>query len=184
VRLLVPRSLSVEEVRRRLHRKGYPASEIDETVGDLVARGYLNDPLLAYNVATSLAVRRLFGKARIAAELRRRGVAGDIIAEALERAFAEVDEDELALKAAGRHATPVPGPGGESARGRIARALLRRGFSGGTVSRTLRRLSAEHGTRNEQSAPVEPAQLDAAGHGDELDPEEVTPENDDDDDEF
>src|SRR5262249_48055996 len=117
VRLLAPRALSVHEVRVRLARRGYSHEEVRSAVEELTSRGFLDDRTLAYNVATTLAERRLYGRPRVAAELARRGVAAEAIGEALERAFAGLDEDAMARKAAGRHAGAAPidqrGPGGD-----------------------------------------------------------------------
>jgi len=135
VRLLAPRALTVREIRIRLARRGYAPEEVDVAIDALTARGFLDDGALAYNVATTLAERRLYGKPRVAAELARRGVAAQAIDEALERAFAGLDEDAMALKAAGRRAGSVPND--QRVRERVARSLLRRGFSRGAIARTL-----------------------------------------------
>jgi regulatory protein len=136
VRLLAPRALTVHEVRTRLARRGYPSVDADEAIATLLERGYLDDRALAYNVATILAERRLFGKPRVAAELARRGVAAAAIGDAVERAFAGLDEDAMALRAAARGGRGLPDD--ERGRERMARALLRRGFSRGAVARVLR----------------------------------------------
>jgi len=156
VRLLGPRALTAREVRARLARRGYPADEIDEAILALTARGYLDDRALAYNVATTLAERRLYGKPRIAAELSRRGVAADAIGEALERVFAGLDEDAMARKAAGRGSAAGAVPTDKRARERTARSLLRRGFSRGAVARAL---------GNNASGAGSAADTDAEHHG-------------------
>jgi regulatory protein len=135
VRLLAPRGLTVHEVRTRLARRGYSREEIDAAIEELAARGFLDDRALAYNAATILAERRLYGRPRVAAELARRGVAADTIGEAFERAFAGLDEDSMARKAAGKGAGAVLID--RRARERTARSLLRRGFSRGAVARVL-----------------------------------------------
>ena len=135
VRLLAPRALTVHEIRTRLARRGYSEQETAAAIDELTARGFLDDRALAYNVATALAERRLYGRSRVAADLARRGVAGDAIGEALERAFAGLDEDAMARKAASRRAGAVPVD--KRARERMARSLLRRGFSRGAVARVL-----------------------------------------------
>ena len=153
VRLLAPRALTVHELRARLARRGYTLEEARDAVEDLLARGFLDDRALAYNVATTLAERRLFGKTRVAAELARRGVAAETIVEALERAFAGLDEDEMARKAAGRAgAVPVD----KRTRERTARALLRRGFSRGAVARALER----GGTASEDDSDAAAADIE------------------------
>ena len=109
MRLLAPRALTVAEVRARLGRRGYSPE-------------------------ATLAERRLYGKSRVAAELARRGIAPDAIGDALERAFAGLDEDVMARKAFGRAGSV---PADRRGRERAVRALLRRGFSRGAVARAL-----------------------------------------------
>ena len=145
VRLLAPRALTVHEVRARLVRRGYSDQEIRAAIEELTSRGFLDDRALAYNVATTLAERRLYGRPRVAAELARRGVAAEAIGEALERAFAGLDEDAMARRAAGRRAGAAPND--KRAQGRMVRSLLRRGFSRGAVARVL---------GGEAAAPDEP----------------------------
>jgi regulatory protein len=169
VRLLAPRALSAHEVRSRLGRRGYPADEIGAAIEALSARGFLDDRALAYNVATTLAERRLFGKSRVAAELARRGVAAEAIGEALERAFAGLDEDAMARKAAGRRAGADPND--KRARERTARSLLRRGFSRGAVARALGGTIAEADAgAGEDSADIEESEDLRHDHDFERDP--------------
>ncbi len=158
LRLLATRSLTVHEIRSRLALRGHGPAEVERVVASLLSRGYLDDRLLAYNLASSLAARRLYGRARVAAELRRRGVPDDAIAEALDRAFAELDEDELALAAARRLAPGGRSPSGDKARQRIARSLLRRGLARGSVVRALRTVAGEEAA----------AQVEREGEDDEF----------------
>ena len=139
VRMLAARALTVREIRDRLRRKGFGDPEISSAVASLVERGYLDDRTLAYNVALARA-RRLYGKARIEAELKRRGVAQDLAGEAAGNAFEELDEDELAAKAAAR-AAAGRGKAGRDPAG-TARSLLRRGFSRGAVAKAVRAVGA------------------------------------------
>lgn len=130
VKLLAGRALTEQEVRDRLGRRGHPPEEIERTVAALRARGYLDDAQLAYNQARSLATRRFYGRARVVAELRRRGVPAGVLSEALQRAFADLDEDALAIQAARK--------AGQGSPERAARSLLRRGWSRGAVAKALR----------------------------------------------
>ena len=130
------RALSARELHERLARRGVPGREIEDVVSSLRARGYLDDRALAYNVAASRA-NALFGRSRVAAELMRRGVERGTIAEAVARAFADHDEDDLACRAAIKLLGSRSSPDSERARVRLARSLLRRGFSRGAVRKAL-----------------------------------------------
>ena len=143
MRLLAARPLTIQEVRQRLVRGGHEAAEIDRTIRGLLSRGYLDDRLLAYNLASSLAARRLYGRVRVQAELRRRGVPKDTIAEAVEKAFADLDEDGMALAAARRLAPSGRIPPGDKTRQRIVRSLLRRGLPMSAVAKALRSMAGE-----------------------------------------
>lgn len=136
LRLLGARALSAREVGDRLARRGFAPDEIDSTLASLLERGYLDDQSLAYTVAASRA-KRLFGRPRVVAELKRRGVSAGVIDEAVSRAFAEIDEGDLARQAAAKLGGGHPSPASPSARARMARALMRRGFSAGAVFQVL-----------------------------------------------
>lgn len=135
--MLAARGLTVQEVRTRLSRRGFAQGEIALAVERLLARGYLDDRTLAYNVA-SARVKRLYGRARVAADLGRRGVPARLIPEAVARAFSEVDEDDLASQAAARELGSRSRRLGDRRGVRAAHALVRRGFSRGAALRALR----------------------------------------------
>jgi regulatory protein len=139
LRMLAARALTVREIRQRLRRKGFQEPEITSAAARLVERGYLDDRALAYNVALARA-RRLYGRSRIEAELKRRGVATALAGEAAGKAFEELDEDELAAKAALKTAAARGRSGADP--GGVARSLLRRGFPRGAVAKALRALEA------------------------------------------
>ena len=144
--MLAARALSVREVRERLARRGYGRDEIESAVASLISQGYLDDTTLAYNVAASRAQQR-FGKIRVTALLGRRGVAPEIVTEAVHRVFADLDEDELAREAAEEAARRQSGPRDHRWTARIGRSLLRRGFSRGAVTTALRRMGSFGGGR-------------------------------------
>jgi regulatory protein len=137
VRLLASRALTAEEVRLRLARRGFPKDAADAAVADLTARGYLDDRAVAYNMVASRA-KRLLGRPRIAAELRRRGIAEPIVEEALRQTFAELDENDLVRRAAAKLLPGGRAPRDEREKGRMVRALARRGFSTGAIVRAVR----------------------------------------------
>ncbi len=140
VRLLAARALSVAEVRQRLARRGHSGEDIDSAVEALLVRRYLDDRALAYNVATSLTTRRMYARGRVALEIQRRGIDAVAARDALDRAFAGIDEEDMAIGAARAEASRArsSSEAGAGAAARIARALLRRGFPHGAVVRALR----------------------------------------------
>ena len=70
---------------------------VPATFGDRRVFEYAGLPLLVLGAA---GVNALFGRSRVAVDFVRRGIDPATIAQAIALAFAEVDEDELARKAA------------------------------------------------------------------------------------
>jgi SOS response regulatory protein OraA/RecX len=128
LRLLARRALSVCETERRLRARGYAPAEIDAALDSLRSQRYLDDGTLAYNAASSGA-RKLHGRARVAAMLRERGIPDDLIPGAIAAAYEDLDEEELARRAAARAFAALGPDPDERARAKVARALFARGFS-------------------------------------------------------
>lgn len=95
LRLLEFRSHSEKELRDKLFRAGAAAVDIDCTVEFLVEYGFLNDEKYAVSKAQDLAHLKKYGKKRIAADLKMRGIAAEYIDEALN--LIEIDEKEVLL---------------------------------------------------------------------------------------
>lgn len=141
--LLARRDLSEAEVRERLGQREYAEPEVEEAVGRLRDRGYLDDGALAKALAASRAAGRLHGPNRVADYLRRRRLPPDLVRSAVEEAFPGGAETELAKQAAARLASSrakAPAiPGEEDGyrrrqeerkrRERLLRRLVGRGFT-------------------------------------------------------
>ena len=112
-----------------MHRAGYSAEEIAETIAYLNERRYLDDAAFARDFARARAERRRWGPARIDARLRALGLSEGHIDAALSEAFPE-GELGLAERALARFLEterknlPV-----DKRRARAYRHLLQRGFS-------------------------------------------------------
>ena len=133
LRLLGQRRHFRADLRRKLLARGYAAEEVEEALGRCAAAGYLDDAATASAFVAERQERRGLGRVRIAAELRRRGAAG----EAVDAALAEVDsESDLARarEAAARWrrtrgAPPADPAARRAADAALARHLHRKGFS-------------------------------------------------------
>ena len=124
MRLLSHREHARQELVQKLHRRGFSDVAINEALDDLESLGLLSDLRFAESYVRARVTRR-FGPLRIRAELRRKGVADDIIGTTLEgyddqwpdlaRAWVSrrTGSTELDLKA----------------RARLYRSLANRGFS-------------------------------------------------------
>jgi regulatory protein len=143
LRLLAARPRTEAQIRERLSRDGFTA-EANEVVAWLLRLGYLDDDTYAYarargllapgGLGPRLAERRL-AAAGVPPALSRAAVAA-ALAEA--GAGAEAAEVELCRALAARRARGVPLASlDESARARLARFLLGRGFAGRAVARVL-----------------------------------------------
>src|SRR6185503_510842 len=123
VRLLGQRRHFRAELRRKLLAKGYERAEVDEALARCADEGYLDDEAAARAFADERQERRGLGRARIAAELRRRGASGGAVSAAL-AGTSDEDERARAATAAARWRRVH----GEDAAA-LSRHLARKGFS-------------------------------------------------------
>jgi regulatory protein len=140
LRVLRAAGQSSASLQRKLERRGYSSEAAVEAVRRCASAGYINDAALAASVAARHR-RSGHGRARVAADLRSRGVAGDVIAETLD---GQTDTEEAAALAVARHLwsrAGDPETRDQRARMRIAGALQRRGFSSALVLRVMRALT-------------------------------------------
>ena len=129
VRLLAGQVLTTHELRQRLARHGYASDQISVVIARLTASRYLDDVEYARSWARSRAHRRCVGPARLAQELRIKGIAEEHIAGALAEAFGERDVREVAEAAALRKLRTFRDLEPEVARRRLAAHLTRQGFA-------------------------------------------------------
>lgn len=148
LRLLGTRPHSTYELAGKLLRRGFDQSVVDCVTADLTRLGLLNDLEFAKAYCESrLSGARAAGPHRIKMELRRRGVTGPVAEEALLRARVEAgDEDDLdrALALAARKwPSMIRSADLRSARARLYRFLVRRGFDGTTVRDAVDRVAVD-----------------------------------------
>lgn len=136
--LLARRPWTRKELTERLRRRGAAAAVAAELVAELEAAGYVDDRAFARGWAETRARQRALGRQRIAAELRARGVARELIAAALQETFGEVSEEAQALEVARRRLPALLKRDPRKATARLRDHLLRRGFSSDVVGTVLR----------------------------------------------
>jgi regulatory protein len=120
-------------LRRRLVARGFTDEAIEAAIARLTEFGYINDEKLSASI-TQRKLRQGFGRRRVAADLRGRGMSD----EAIDKALVSVDpesEVQSCLEAATKWARSHPGSGSADKR-RLGAALQRRGF-GFDVIRTV-----------------------------------------------
>ena len=120
------RERTVAELRAYLERKRVERAAIDVAVAELTRAGLLDDARYARRFAADKRELEQWGGERIARDLRRRGVAADLIASAVE-VEAGTTELDTALQVLGRRLPSAPGDDRE--RDRAWRLLVRRGFA-------------------------------------------------------
>lgn len=123
--LLGYRARSEAEIRERMRGYGYAEGTGELVVERLRELGYIDDGEFARAKAREKA--RRYGPRRVALELRKSGVGGELAEEAVEREFAGRSEVEEARSAASRR---YNGGGSEAQARRVYGFLARRGYSG------------------------------------------------------
>ncbi len=142
LRLLNYRARSVAEVRRRLVRRGYDPEQVEAVVSRLQQQGLLEDRAFARLWVENRRLNSPRGRQRLAAELRQKGLAADIIAGALEE-VPEDDEAAQALTLARGRARALSGVERPAFLRRLQGFLSRRGFSSEVVRQVVRRVWEE-----------------------------------------
>lgn len=143
-RLLSLRPHSEKELEKKLQEKGFPAVVVKETLEKLLDLKYLNDASFANQWARNLVVNKLWGNKKVAASLREKGVAADLIDEALEKARGELPEEAaieifIKKKAAKRKTAAWD----FKEKQKIFQALLGRGFPSSLILNKLGRIKEE-----------------------------------------
>lgn len=138
VRLLAARPHFRRELERKLADRGYPGEEIAEALDRLTRQHYLDDAQVARDFVAGRLARGALGRARLRAELERKGAPEEAVESALDEL---VPEDDLPLA---RAAAAAWARGHR--RGRpdaLARHLQRKGFTRRAIFAVLEELGTE-----------------------------------------
>jgi regulatory protein len=133
VRSLAARAQSVAEIRAKLERRDVPPAVAQEAIDLATGYGYLDDAVLAAQLARGQRARG-YGRRRAAQTLRARGLPDAVAEPALAEAYGD-DETAEALAALGRRSFGE----GDAGRRRAAAFLARRGFSPASAWAAVRR---------------------------------------------
>src|SRR5579883_3243896 len=135
---------SRSELERRLERSEFAPEVIATIVSEFVERGWIDDEAFAKQWVEDRADRKRYGKSRLAAELRRKGIEKETVQEAV---GGVEDEAELrrALEAARSKWRAESLESGDrdailAEKRRIANFLQRRGFSWNIITQVFARL--------------------------------------------
>lgn len=142
LRLLNYRPRSAAEVRGRLGRRGYDPEQVEAVVSRLQEQGLLEDRAFARLWVENRRLSSPRGRQRLAAELRQKGLAAEVIADVLAEA-ADEDEAAQALELARGRARALSGLERPAFLRRLQGFLSRRGFSSEVVLQVARQVWEE-----------------------------------------
>lgn len=133
-RLLSGRAYTRLEIQRKLRGRRFGNRVVDEVIGILERLALIDDVDFARRwVAERMRIRPM-GRPMLAQDLKRRGVAAEVVDRVLDEALAEVDMAEVALDLLRSRQGRYRGLGRQKAISRMYAFLGRRGFDG-TVAR-------------------------------------------------
>jgi regulatory protein len=135
LRLLTIHARGRQDLARGLERRGFRPGAIREALDRLDREGWLDELGAARSLVRAKGDR--YGRARLQRELASRGFAEATIVAALSERTAEEEERNLA-GAFARLWKASAGLERQRRRGRVSRALARRGFSGDAISAMMK----------------------------------------------
>lgn len=126
-KLLSKRARSEQELSDRLQESGFTEGVVAQTLSRLVELGLVDDLDFARQWVADRSVRKKLGPRALKAELAAKGIARDVIEEAL--ASEGRDEETLAIEAASAHVRKVARLPLAQQAAKLQQMLLRKGFS-------------------------------------------------------
>jgi regulatory protein len=140
-RALRTRSLSAREAEDLLNESELEADAAQEILDRFIEYGYIDDAKLAEQIVHTHHERKGLGRSAVAAEMRRRRIGDDVIAEALEEL--DVDESGPAAVLAEQRVGRMGSLDDETAQRRLLGFLMRKGYSS-SVARAAVKQALEH----------------------------------------
>jgi regulatory protein len=140
-RALGQRDRTVAELRAYLERKRVEPEAIEHAVAELQAAGYLDDARYAARFAEDKRTLERWGSERIELDLRRRGVAADLI-DAAVAAQPRSGELGAALELLAERLPQLPSD--DRARDRAWRLLVRKGYEPELAYEAVRTHARQH----------------------------------------
>ena len=142
--MLAFRARSIRELRRGLIQKGEAEELADAAIARLVATGLLDDRDYARSYVRAKVAGAGFSRRRLRGELARRGVARDIVDEAIGEVFAseEMDEDAVIERVALKKLRALAKVDEATRRRRLYAYLARRGYELDDIRRVMTKVLA------------------------------------------
>lgn len=148
LRFIAHRPRTRKEVRDKLREKEFSEEDVRVTLDTLQRAGLLDDAEFARMYIRDVLATRASGKILLKRKLLLLGVDKGIIADALQEAFTNIDEETSALDAGRKFlkksAKPRNAVDRANLRNRLASFLGRRGFEWSFIEPALKQLLKEH----------------------------------------
>ncbi|WP_166404666.1 regulatory protein RecX [Labedella endophytica] len=132
LRALSRKALSEKEVRSLIAENGLDGSETEDLVARLIDLRYVDDDTLAEELTRRLSEKKGQSKSAVGRALTARGLASDVVSEAL----SEIDDGEerrVAFQVAEKRAGQMGSLDAQTMERRLSGFLARRGYPGGLV---------------------------------------------------
>jgi regulatory protein len=144
VAMLAARPRAARDLERTLVRKGEPAEHVAAAVERLIALGILDDAQFARQFIRARIAGAGLSRRRLQSELWRRGVARDVIDDALAEVMEEdeVDEDAQIAQVAAKKLRTLRSANPATVRRRLYAFLARRGYESSAIRRVIDALPA------------------------------------------
>ncbi len=158
VKSLGARMQSVRDLRRKLLDRTEPGPEGEAATGRILNKlqemRYLSDERFAADFTRLRQENRSLGKRRVQQDLQQKGIASDVISDALETAYGDVDEQALVRQHLERRR--IPAPIDEKSTARVLRRLTSAGFSSKAIFAVLRSLRTGEDALEKAEADMDP----------------------------
>jgi regulatory protein len=132
---------TVAELKRLMSRRveagDVGESKVAAVLVRLLDQRYLDDPTFATTYTRLRQENQSFGKRRVQQELTRKGLQAELVATAIENAYAQVSEEDLVRQYVTRKRLEKPQDEKQTAR--LIRRLVGAGFSFAVISSLLKR---------------------------------------------
>jgi regulatory protein len=137
LKMLARRELSEAQVRQRLARRDHSADDIEAAIARLRGERAIDDARAAEAIARTETTLRRRGRARVQMQIERAGIAKTVARDAIDRVFAEIDDQALMEAALSSRLHGRPPIRNDRDLARVYRYLVAQGFE---PHRVLRRL--------------------------------------------
>lgn len=146
---LARRMRSVAELKRLLRPRVEAETEYGQTLVELVIRrlkdqGYLNDTRYAAAYSSFRRDNERFGRRRVITDLKAKGVHAEVIEKAVDAAYLDINEEQLARQYLRRKRLAKPKDQRQAAR--IFRQLVRAGFGSKVIFAILKKWDVDEET--------------------------------------